>query len=275
MAEDKNIKYTRNTINRAEQVRRDNDKIPEVKIGLYEIDETIKYFFDNVVKLQVKDSSGLITNVPVVYATPENWKSLQASDLKRDSRGKVQLPLLAYKRDSISKDRNLGNKVDINEPLYVKVDQGYNKSNRYDKLSVMQDMLRGRKEVQVYKKLIVPDYLTVSYSVIVYTEFLTQMNTLIEAISYNEGSYWGDKNKFLVRTKVDDFPSVVEGNVGEDRIVKSEFQITINGHIIPKSIQTQAALGSAKTLTKAQIVLNEHTVTDINNAGIDPATQTQ
>ena len=97
----------RNTTNRAAQVRRDDDSIADVNYGLYEIDETIKYYFDEVVKLQVTDSSGLITKVPTVYATPENWKSLQNSDLKRDSRGRIQLPALSYKRDSIEKDRNL------------------------------------------------------------------------------------------------------------------------------------------------------------------------
>lgn len=265
MADKKNIQSTKGNVDRAKQVRRDNDRISEVKLGLYEIDETIKYYFDNVVRLQVKDSSGLVTHVPTMYATPENWKSLQASELRRDSRGKVQLPILAYKRDSISKDRNLGNKVDVNEPLYIKVDQGYNKSNRYDRLHIMNRMLQKRQPIQMYKKLIVPDYLTITYSVIIYTEFLTQMNALIEAISYNEGSYWGDKHKFLVRTRIDDFPSIVEGNVGEDRVVKSEFNITINGHIIPKSIQQQAALGSAKALSKSQVVMNEHVISDIND----------
>ena len=76
-ADNKNIKSTRSKVDRSKQVRRDNDKIQEKKIGLYEIDETIKYYFDNVVKLQIKDSSGLTAKVPVVYATPENWKSLQ------------------------------------------------------------------------------------------------------------------------------------------------------------------------------------------------------
>jgi len=93
------------------------------------------------------------------------------------------------------------------------------------------------------------------------------MNTLIEAISYGEGGYWGDKNKFLVRAKIDEFPSTVEVAVGEDRVVKSEFNITINGHIIPKNIQQQAAQGSTKSITKSKIVMGETTITNINNVG--------
>ena len=260
----KNINKNRLNVDRTKQIRRDNDSIQDLYLGLYDIDEAIKYYFDNVAKLQINDSSGLLTDVPVIYASPENWKSLQKSELKRDSRGKVQLPIMAYKRDTITKDRSLGNKIDSNKPLYHSFTTGYNKNNRYDRFSIVNNKLETRKPVEVIKKIVIPDYVTVTYSCIVYTEFLTQMNTLIENISYSEGTYWGDKNRFLVRTKIDDFPSTIELNIGEDRAVKSEFNITINGHIIPKNIQKQASMGSAKEFTKSVLTLGETIVTDIN-----------
>ena len=114
----KDIRHNRLNVDRAKQTRRDNDTIQDIEIGLYQIDETIKYYFDNVVKLQVTDSAGLLTKVPVSYGSPENWKSLQKSELKRDSRGKIQLPIMAYKRDTITKDRSLGNKIDSNKVIY-------------------------------------------------------------------------------------------------------------------------------------------------------------
>jgi len=267
----KDIKHNRLNVDRANQIRRDNDKIQDVNTGLYDIDETVKYYFDEVVKLQITDSSGNIAKVPVQYATPENWKSIQASEIKRNSRGKIQLPFLVFRRDSITKDRNLGNKVDANNPLYTTVEQRYNLDNRYDRFNILNNRLQGKKPVRILQKIVVPDYITVTYSCIVYTEFLTQMNSIIEAISYGEGTYWGDKNKYMVRAKIDDFPSTVELDIGKDRVVKSEFQITINGHILPKTIQQQAALGSAKTYTAAKIVMGESIVTDINSVGIKPA----
>ena len=267
----KDIKHNRLNVDRANQIRRDNDKIQDVNTGLYDIDETVKYYFDEVVKLQITDSSGNIAKVPVQYATPENWKSIQASEIKRNRRGKIQLPFLVFRRDSITKDRNLGNKVDANNPLYTTVEQRYNLDNRYDRFNILNNRLQGKKPVRILQKIVVPDYITVTYSCIVYTEFLTQMNSIIEAISYGEGTYWGDKNKYMVRAKIDDFPSTVELDIGKDRVVKSEFQITINGHILPKTIQQQAALGSAKTYTAAKIVMGESIVTDINSVGIKPA----
>ena len=41
-------------------------------------------------------------------------------------------------------------------------------------------------------------------------------------------------------------------------------------HIIPKSIQQQAALGSTKSITKSKIVLGESTISDINNVEKSP-----
>ena len=83
----------------------------------------------------------------------------------------------------------------------------------------------------------------------------------------------GETKRYLVRAKIDDFPSTVELELGSDRIVKSEFQITINGHIIPKNIQTQAALGSAKTYTKSQVKIGESVITDINDVYNRPGAQ--
>ena len=272
---DKNIRLNRSVVDRSNQIRRDNDTIQEASLGLYDIDETIKYYFDNIVSLQITNSSGVLESVPVAYASPENWKSFQSSDLKRDSRGKIQLPFLVFKRDSITKDRNLGNKVDPGQPLYVTIEEKYNSRNRYDRFSVLNKQLQGRKPIRTLQKMVVPDYVTITYSCIIYTEFLTQMNTLIEAISYGEGSYWGDKNKYMVRAKIDEFPSAIELAVGEDRVVKSEFQITLNGFIIPKTVQKLAAIDSVKTFTKAIVELGENLVTDVNgdpdSLGEDPA----
>ena len=269
------IKNNRNNENRAEQTRRDNDSNKDLSLGLYDIDETIKYYFDKVLKLQITDSSGTVTKVPVSYASPENWKSYQTNDLSRDSKGKIQLPILTFKRDSITKNRNLGNKVDANKPIYTFVDRGRDPNQRYDRLSMLNQRQKELKYSRVLERIVVPDYITVNYSCVIYTEFLTQMNRIIEAISYGEGGYWGDKNKYMVRAKVDEFPSAIELNIGEDRVVKSEFSLTIEGHIIPKTIQNQAQEGSSRVLTKAKISLGESVMTgdQLNNVNnVDSST---
>jgi len=252
----------RKTINRVANVRRDSDNVKDVTYGLLELDETIKYYFDNVVRLQIRDGNNNQQAVPVIYGSPERWNNVQKSNFHRDVKGKIQLPLLMYRRTSITKNRDLAMKVDVNNPIYHYIENKYSKENRYDKF----DILRGRKRVREFQRIVVPDQVIVTYECMVWTEFITQMNTLMEAISYAEGSYWGDKDKFLMKAKIDDFNTGTELVSGEDRAVKSEFTITINGHILPNTIQKQLQQKSTKTFSPAKIVFSENIIGEIGKA---------
>ena len=48
---------------RTTQVRRDNDTVQDVSIGLYDIDETIKYYFDNIINLLIQ---GIIIEIGMI-----------------------------------------------------------------------------------------------------------------------------------------------------------------------------------------------------------------
>ena len=45
----------REQVNRVEHIRRDTDTSKDVSLGLIDLDETIKYYFENVAKLQISD----------------------------------------------------------------------------------------------------------------------------------------------------------------------------------------------------------------------------
>ena len=250
----------RQSVDRVKNTRRDTDSTRDITTGLLEIDEAIKYYFDEVVKLQVPDSNNNQQAVPVIYGSPERWSSVQKSNFYRDSKGKIQLPLVMYRRTSITKNRELGMKVDVNNPLYHFIENKYSKENKYDKF----DVLRGRKPVREYQRVVVPDQLTVTYECIVWAEFITQMNTVMEAISYAEGSYWGDKEKFLLKAKIDDFNTGAELASGEDRAIKTEFSITVNGHIIPNTIQKQIQQSSTKVFSPSQVTFGENTTDNLS-----------
>jgi hypothetical protein len=248
----------RGTVSRENHIRRDTDTSQDVSLGLMELDETIKYYFENVAQLQVVDSNNRQQKVPVIYGSPERWKSVQKSNFYRDTKGKIQLPIVMFRRTSIAKNRELGMKVDVNNPLYHFIENKYSKESRYDKF----DVLQGRRKAREFQRVVVPDHITATYECIVWTEYITQMNKIVEAVSYAEGSYWGDQNKYLVKAKIDDFSSATELASGEDRAVKSEFTITINGHIIPNTVQKQIQQGSTKTFSPAQVIFSEGIVGD-------------
>jgi len=65
------------------------------------------------------------------------------------------------------------------------------------------------------------------------------MNKIIESVNFAADSYWGDPERFNFRAMIDNFTTVTELNQGEDRKVRTEFQINMLGHIVSDSINAQ------------------------------------
>ena len=132
---------TRPNINRGRITSRKDDIVKDVSIGLQDHDEAIMYYFNKVIKPSVI-INGNRTNVPIIYGAPERWKSVQKDGYYRDKEGKIQVPLIMFKRDSIEKRRDLGNKLDGNNPqLYYSFQEKYTKRNQYDNFSVLQNRI--------------------------------------------------------------------------------------------------------------------------------------
>ena len=105
----------RPNINKARITTRKDDKVQDISIGLQDHDEAIMYYFNEVIKPSVI-INGNRTKVPVIYGAPERWKGVQLDGFYRDKEGKIQVPLIMFKRDSVEKRRDLGNKLDGNNP---------------------------------------------------------------------------------------------------------------------------------------------------------------
>ena len=217
---------------RTNEVRRDQDNQPELKIGLYDIDFAIKYYFDNVIKPTVTDNGSELP-VPVMYGAPEKWKNVRADGFMRDKQGKILCPVISYRRTSIEKNRNLGTKVDAYNPRgYWTTQTTYTKENRYDQFSI----LTNQKPQPTTHKVIVPEYINLVYDVLVWTDYIEQMNGLLESILYSEGSFWGDKERFKFRTKVDNITTTTDLQSDNDRLVRSTFSLNVFGYIVPDSL---------------------------------------
>ena len=217
-------------------------------IGLKDIDETIYYYFENVIRPSVIQN-GKPINVPIIYGSPERWAAVQKDGFYRDKKGKIQTPLIMFKRTSMEKNRNLGNKLDANSPQNIQIfEKKYTQKNIYDHFGLVNN----RWEVKEYQGVVIPDYYDLEYSCIIFTDYTEQMNKIVEAISYASDSYWGDPNKFSFRAMIDNYTMAVELAQGTDRAVKTSFSIKMLGHIIPDTINAQLQ-GSLKTFSKASL----------------------
>lgn len=236
---------------RDNDVRRDNDTLRELSVGLFDIDYAIKYYFEQVIKAEVEEFGQKI-KVPVMYGSPEKWKNIQADGYFRDRNGKILSPLISFKRTGLVKNRGLANKVDANYPqLYYTQEVKYSQQNKYDQFSI----LTNSKPIKTFINTIIPDYVDVTYDVVMWTDYVEQMNTLTEAVIYSEGSYWGDPEKFKFRTKIDSFTNTTDLLQDADRIVRTNFQLTLFGQIVPDSlIKDLSKRFSEKTFDTRQYV---------------------
>jgi hypothetical protein len=237
-----------------------DDNVKQFTLGLRDIDESIFYYFNNVIRPSVMQN-GAKKEVPVLYGSPERWHAVQKEGFYRDRNGKIQLPLIMVKRDSIEKNRQLGNKMDANLPTQFGVfEKKWSKKNQYDRFSA----LNNRSITREYQGVVMPDYINIVYSCVIFTQYIEQMNKLIESINYASDAYWGNPDKFSFRAMIDNYTTSTTLNQGEDRTVKTEFNINLLGHVVPNGINTLPQ-GSAKFFNKSAVFFGTEVVKDIND----------
>ena len=234
IATGKKKEFTRGKI-----VSRKADTIKDFTISLRDIDFAIKYYFKNVIKPQVVENNNSI-DVPIIYGNPERWKSIQRDGYFKDEKDKIILPIIVFKRISISKDDSyVVDKLDANNPiLFYPFKKKWSEKNKYDNFSVSM----GIKPTEEYYSIVIPDYVILNYDFIIMTEAVEQMNKIIEAIVYSEGAYWGEKERFKFRTKIQTYTTNIEGGNDSQRTVKTTFSLELNGYLVPDSINKQLPL---------------------------------
>jgi hypothetical protein len=242
--------------NRAYETSLKDDITKTININLEDHDNAILYYLENTVKPTVTQNNRQIA-VPIIYGSPERWKSIQYDGFYRDKNGKIMVPLIMLKRESFEKNRTLGNKLDGNIVHNVQYfEKGYSAKNNYDNFSV----LRNQKPQKEYIMGIIPDYITITYKLFIFTDYIEQMNKLIEALEFTSDSYWGDPERFLFRTSITSFPTPILLENGTDRASKSELTLTVQGYIIPNTINVAKAGPNPKSYNVTKITFNEKVI---------------
>lgn len=230
---------------RAYDVRRDNDNVRDFKVQLQDIDSAILYYLDNIVLPTLSDNGNPI-KIPVYYGSPERWKTVQEDGYFKDKDGKTQIPVIVFRRTGLTKNRELTNKVDANYPqLYQSFKKQWSRKNSYSQFSVLNNITPAYEQYNV----IVPDYVTLTYEFVIWTDFVDHMNTIIEAINYSEGTYWGEPERFKFRVKIDDYANTTDLASDADRMIRTTFTLTLAGYIISDSLNKIIADQTRKLYT--------------------------
>ena len=242
--------------NRAEQTSFRGDTVKPLSIGIQDIDESVMFYFQNVIKPFVIQN-GERLSVPIIYGSPEKWKSFQKDGYYRDLNGKIMAPLIMFKKNSIEKVRNLTNKLDANSPHNIVVyGERYSKQNEYSKFNILNNV----KREKTYYATVVPDYLNITYDCIIFTYYNDQLNKIMEALEYASDSYWGDPERFKFKATINTLTPTVELSDNSERVVRCALTITLYGYIIP-DIPQKDLLNIRKFSNKNKLTFTLETVT--------------
>jgi hypothetical protein len=225
---------------------------PEFNKGLklVDIDTAIAEYMQDTVIPNVTEHDTVI-KVPLLYGNAERWAAARKEGYIRDQRGQIQIPLVMFKRNSIERDTSL---PQFKEASVLPAFKTYSKTNRYDRFSV----LNNNPPVQEHYNISVPDYITVTYEIIIWTSFTEHMNKIVEAFQYATDRYWGKRDGYKFRARLDSFDNQQEVGEGSERIIRTTFTLTVNAYLLPESDDSWPTV--TKSFTSKRTVFGIETI---------------
>ena len=213
-------------LNRAEQVRRDDDVIRTAKRTIYDIDYAIKWYIENEIQPQITDNKQPLS-VPVIFSSGEKWDNVRRLGYLRDEKGMLQSPVIMLKRNSVTERDNVkGN--DVNRPVAgnsFSYRAKYNARNRYED-QLFPIPKNDPQPSQTVYVVDIPRYVTIEYDMMLWCDFTMQLNDLVDQfITYNRFSWGNEGNKFPASMGAVSFETV--NTVGEDRLVRATIPLTV------------------------------------------------
>ena len=211
---------------------RSDDSTPKIGVRLIDIDRTIMGHIETTVlpQLEVLDD---VISIPLLYGSPERWKSVKKDGFLRDKDGMVQIPLTLIRRTSVERNDDLVNPV--NRQVSYPVQSRYSEKHKYDLFSKMTGVVRPIKSFNIT----IPDYVILTYDFVIWTDYIEHMNEVVEAFQFATDTYWGDKDGFKFISKVSSFDTTTEVAEGSQRLVKTTFTISVNAYLLPEKFDNR------------------------------------
>tara|TARA_R100000697_G_C5459605_1_gene199415 strand:+ start:1374 stop:2597 length:1224 start_codon:yes stop_codon:yes gene_type:complete len=247
-------------LNRAEQTRRDDDVIRSAQRTIYDIDYAIKWYIENEMQPQITANKNLV-KVPVIFANGEKWDNVRRLGYIRDEKGMLQSPLLMIKRNSMQ-ERNNRRGLDVNRTLTdnrLIFKSKYNNRNRYEDelFPIPTNPKQNSEKVYVVD---VPKYVTIEYDMMLWCDFTTQMNELVDQIlPYGRFAWGNEQNRY--ETAIGNVSFETVNTVGEDRLVRATIPLTVQGTLLSDHETKISTLKKMYSIKK--VVFN--TVVDVDS----------
>jgi hypothetical protein len=229
-------------------VKQDESKMLE--ISLLDVDSVIASYMENHIIPEVQQNGNKI-KVPLLYGNAERWKSAQRDGYLKDKLGKLQLPLVMFKRNSIAPNETMKFLKDhrVTYPTIKK----YSQKHAYDRFSLLNPDFKRRFEAYDVR---MPNYVTLTYEIMFWTAYTEHNNKIIEQFQYANEQYWGEAGDYKFRVVVSDFDNQQDIGAGTERIIRTSCTLSVNAYLLPKRYDTQSTTQKGFSIRKV-VVTNE------------------
>ena len=253
-------------------------------VTLETVDSAVRDYFDKKISISVDTEKGR-NKVPVIFAAGERWKMIRDNKGLRDENGTLILPVIAIRRTNI--DRTPGMRALGQETPFITVSKRI-----HDKTGNIQNLVNTRKlngfpqlrksPVFEYLTIPFPDFAVVFYEIVIWTQYQTQMNEILQKIFYNYEhmdsfvmpvEYDGKKRKgnsyyFVGFRDGTVLPqSNVEEFTNQERIIKYSYTIKVPAYFILDPDDESLAYGRNKSQSStddgSKVVFKDQSVTDV------------
>lgn len=229
-------------------VKQDESKMLE--ISLLDVDTIIAQYMEQYL-IPTLEQSGNKINVPLLYGNAERWKSAQKDGYIKDKLGRIQLPVIMFKRNSIEQSETMKFLKDRNV-TYPTVKK-YSQKHAYDRFSILNPDFKRRFETYDVR---MPNYVTLTYEVIFWTGYTEHNNKIIEQFQYASEQYWGEDDKYKFRVIVGNFDNQQDVGAGSERIIRTNCTLSVNAYLLTKRFDNQPTTQKGFSIRKV-VVTNE------------------
>ena len=227
-------------------------------ITLKDVDTAVLNHVKNVMKPRVREANETL-KIPVFYGNEERWKAVRKRGVLRDKNNVLILPLIMLRRTELSKNELSGQSFqqDVGKNFIDVVRANkWSKDNQYDRFQVQQ----GVQPVYDVITTGMPNYADITYEFVLWTNFIEQMNPLVESFVDQSNTYWGDStdNRFLCT--LDSVSDASEMNQDGERFIKSTFSITTKAYLLPEylnSVITNKVSNMRKFTTPSKVTFGQ------------------
>jgi len=216
--------------NRSSTVTPGIDITKNYAINIKDIDTSVMNHVKNVMSPQVSET-GEQVKVPVLYGNEERWVSVRKRGVIRDKTGSLILPLIVLRRTDVAKNDGINQafKHDVKGD-YVNVvrTSKWSRHNRYSRFSVLQ----GEDPVTEHLLTSPANFVNVTYDFILWTNYMEQMNALVESFVEQNNTYWGSSEDYKFLCDIDSFSDASEMDVSGERFIKTTFTGVFKGYLL-------------------------------------------